>query len=640
MKWKTCLWPLTGLMMLVLVVTCTPSKPDENKENNLYYPDSKPLTRWWWFAAEIQKEDVAYQLDWLKKNHFGGVEIAFIYPENGDTSAPRLEYLGKDFAEIVDFTKAYADSLGLHCDFTFGTLWPFGGSFVENRDATKKFGDTSCQQWIRFSWEHPVKGRVLNHMDEKALERYSQKMLQGLGPAMDGLPSGWFCDSWEVHTRQMWTAGFDDVFIKQFGYDIKPYMDNIYLKENAQVHYDYMKLVSEYVIDEFYKPFTNIAHQNNAFSRVQCAGAPADLLSAYAAVDVPESEAILYLPEFSRIAASAATLTSKTEVTAETFTCIYGWKGWPGPGPYQKEEQVGDLKLLADALFAKGVNQIVWHGMPFNPPGDSNIFYASVHVGEDGALSEHLPGFNMYLQQMSQWMKSGKNYTDIAMYIPVEDSWVAGEYPEELQLPWAWGAYELRYIKPPAELNGYQPFWINGEFLEKATFENGRLTCGDAAFNALFVDVEYMDIGALERIVELAGEGLPIILKKQPQQPGKIELPEYQNLLTRIEAFENVVSEVDKKAIKPLIESGSDTEFWCRYLGEELILLFPHPISRGLEYPLEYGLHEKAIDSTEIITINAFGKSWKTGLQFKANQSIILSVNEYGPKLVSIDFYE
>jgi hypothetical protein len=263
-----------------------------------------------------------------------------------------------------------------------------------------------------------------------------------------------------------------------------------------------------------------------------------------------------------------------------------------------------------------------------------------VHVGEDGGLSEHLPGFNMYLQQMSQWMKSGKNYTDIAMYIPVEDSWVAGEYPEELQLPWAWGAYELRYIKPPEELKGFQPLWINGEFLKKTTMKEGRLICGDAEFSALYVDVDYLDIRSLERIIELAGEGLPIILKKQPQQPGKIELPEYQNLLTRIEAFENVVSEVDKKAIKPLIESGSDTEFWCRYLGDELILFFPHPISRGLEYPLEYGLHEKAIDSTEIITINAFGKSWKTGLQFKANQSIIVSVNEYGPKFVSIDFYE
>ncbi len=631
------------IILFVLAHTfmgCRNMKMNEENQNRLYYPNSKPLTRWWWFASEIQKNDVAYQLDWLKENNFGGVEIAFIYPENGDTAAPRLEYLGPEFSDVVDYTKAYADSLGLHCDFTFGTLWPFGGSFVENRDATKKYGDTVCQQWIRFSWEHPVKGRVLNHMDKIALERYAEKMLEGLGEAMDGKPSGWFCDSWEVHTRQMWTDGFDVVFQDRFGYDIKPYMDNIYLEENAQAHYDYMKLVSEYVIEEFYKPFTETAHKNNAFSRVQCAGAPADLLSAYAEVDIPESEAILYLPEFSRIAASAATLTSKTEVTAETFTCIYGWKGWPGPGPYQKEEQVGDLKLLADALFAKGVNQIVWHGMPFNPPGDSNIFYASVHVGEDGALTDHLPDFNTYLQLVSQMMKSGKNYTDIAMYIPVEDSWVAGEYPEELQLPWAWGAYELRYIEPPTELKGYQPIWINSDFLKKATYELGKLVCGDAEFSALYVDVNYMNIDAIGRIVELAGEGLPIILKKQPLQPGKIKNPEYENLLSRIEAFENVVSEVITKHHKPLVESSSKTEFWCRDLDGELILFFPHPLSRGLEYPLDYGLHEKAVDSIESIKINAFGKSWKTRLQFKANQSIIVRVNEYGPELVSIDFYE
>lgn len=626
------------MVPLFVLLSCNTRQNSEEAGNKLFYPDSRPLTRWWWFASEIQKKDVAHQLNWLKENHFGGVEIAFIYPVDGDTSAPRHKYLGRAFADVVDFTKAYADSLGLHCDFTFGTLWPFGGSFVENRDATKKYGDTACQQWIRFSWEHPVQGRVLNHMDSLALKQYADKMLAGLGPAMESTPSGWFCDSWEVHTRQMWTEGFGKKFKEEFGYDIEPYMEDIYKPEHAQMHYDYMKLVSDYVIGEFYKPFTEIAHRNNAFSRVQCAGAPADLLSAYAVVDVPESEAILYLPEFSRIAASAATLTSKPEVTAETFTCIYGWKGWPGPGPYQKEEKVGDLKLLADALFAKGVNQIVWHGMPFNAPGDSNIFYASVHVGDDGALSEHLPGFNRYLQKISANMKMGKNYTDIAMYMPVEDSWVAGEYPEELQLPWAWGAYELRYIEPPDELAGYQPMWINGEFLEKSRIENDKLICGDASFSALYVDVEYMNLKALERIVDLAERGFPVILKKQPRQPGKIKSDDFAKLLTRLNGYENVSGELNNEMLPPLVAGNAGTEFWCRDLGNELVLFFPHPLSRGLEYPLEYGLYEMAEDTTEQVVINAFNKSMETRLDFKGNQSLMLKVDKRGVSKIDAVF--
>jgi hypothetical protein len=53
-------------------------------------------------------------------------------------------------------------------------------------------------------------------------------------------------------------------------------------------------------------------------------GAPTDLLTAFALVDVPETEALLYEPSFSKIAASAASLAGKKVVTAETFTCAYG----------------------------------------------------------------------------------------------------------------------------------------------------------------------------------------------------------------------------------------------------------------------------------------------------------------------------
>jgi len=45
-------------------------------EPGRFYATAKPYTRWWWFASEIRKDDVARQLDWLKERGFGGVEIA------------------------------------------------------------------------------------------------------------------------------------------------------------------------------------------------------------------------------------------------------------------------------------------------------------------------------------------------------------------------------------------------------------------------------------------------------------------------------------------------------------------------------------------------------------------------------------
>lgn len=164
----------------------------------------------------------------------------------------------------------------------------------------------------------------------------------------------------------LWTDNFEKTFFDEYGYDIRLYIRN--LQNRPSVRYDYRKLIAKIILNEFYIPFTQICHQLGCISRVQCNGTPTDLLAAYSLVDVPESESLLFDPYFSQIPASAAALTNKPIVSAETFTCIYGWLPYPGPGPFQGEEQIADLKLLADAMFANGINLIVWHGMPYHPP--------------------------------------------------------------------------------------------------------------------------------------------------------------------------------------------------------------------------------------------------------------------------------
>ena len=77
---------------------------ENNKLFNLpktrLYTDSRPWTRWWWFASVIEKPSVIANLKWLKQNGFGGVEIAWVYPLNRmkkDTVhyTPRQEWLSK-----------------------------------------------------------------------------------------------------------------------------------------------------------------------------------------------------------------------------------------------------------------------------------------------------------------------------------------------------------------------------------------------------------------------------------------------------------------------------------------------------------------------------------------------------------------
>ena len=591
------------------------------------YASCKPYTRWWWFAGIIMNEDIKAQLDWLKLNNFGGVEIAFIYPVKRNPKAPRFAWLGKDWQGAVCYTKQYADSIGLGCDFTFGTLWPFGGTFVSDADRTQLWNQPDFKQPLRLSWTHPDTGNVLNHLDSTAFHRYANVMGKALSPALKGSKSAIFCDSWEVESKFLWTKGFENDFRKRFGYDIRPFMDSIYVADNAGPRYDYMKLISDKVLNEFYAPFTQKAHELGSISRVQCSGAPVDLIRAYSSVDVPETEAMLYEPSYGKIAASAAALSGKPIVSAETFTCMYGF-----PAKHIRKEQVADLKLVCDAMFANGVNQIVWHGMPFNPINcDTNYFYASVHVGKKGSLTDELPAFNAYMQKVSEKMRFGEPYSDIAVYLPLEDAWIAGEYPKDLQSQWSWAAFELRYEHFDSELRGYHPTWINGDFLDKAVWSKNILLVRNLSFSLLYVDAAHLDYLTLKSIYKLALQGLPVCLKQIPAESGFVKTNDFNTIVQQLQKLPNVSHDFHSFSIPPpLVENDSILSFRCRTDGHNALIFFPNPRVEKIKYPISYGesFQESVIERKIVVHFN--GKSHEMNLQFKPYQSLLLKIDENG----------
>ncbi|MCX6157872.1 MAG: glycosyl hydrolase [Ignavibacteriota bacterium] len=590
------------------------------------YQSAKPYTRWWWFAGIIKNEDVKEQLDWLKANGFGGVEIAFIYPVKRNPNAERFPWLGKEWQDVVTYAKMYSDSIGLGCDFTYGTLWPFGGTFVKDEDRTQIWNDTSFKQPLRLSWTHPDTGNVLNHLDKGAFGRYAKVMSDAFAPALKGSKSALFCDSWEVESKFLWTRGFDEMFTKKFGYDIKPFMDSIYTERNAGPRYDYMKLLSELVINEFFIPFTEESHRMNSLSRVQCMGSPTDIMKSYSNVDIPETEAMLYNPAYSSIVSSSAALSGKKIISSETFTCLYGF-----PAKHIREEQTADLKLVADALFANGVNQIIWHGMPYNPIGiDTFYFYATCHVGKRGTLKDEFKPFNDYMQKVSDRMRFGRTYSDVAVYLPLEDSWIAGEYPKELQLPWAWGAYELRYEKFNAELKGFHPLWINNDFLSKGTVKNNVLYVNDVSFKVLYVDAKNLDLETIKTMYKLAKDGLPVCLKQLPKQSGYIKSEEFETILGKLKSLPNVTNEFTSIRMNHLVMGDNVPDYWCRTDGKSLVMFFANPKAEGLTYPIAYGQSLQENTITKKVNINYKGKNVPVELKFELYQSLLLFIDEKG----------
>jgi hypothetical protein len=408
--------------------------------SNTFYPTSKPCTRWWWFATEIKKPDVKYQLDWAKANNFGGVEIAWVYPlyryqKSYETNYNRFypkdttaqKWLSKEWTEIVTYTKKYADSIGLACDFTFGSAWPVAGSNIEKKYRTKVYGDTSFEQTLSFAWQWPIIEYVIDHLDSNAFNQFAEPVAEALKPALKDSKTALFTDSWEIKLNdkyKIWTTGFDSTFKEEFGYDIIPYMEKG-IDSFPDVRYDYMLHLDTYVTNGFYKPYVRKCKELGAYSRVQCLASPTDVMNTYGLVDIPETESMLNNPNYSKIVSSAACLASKPMVSSETFTCMYGF-----PSTYLRQEQTADLKMVADAMFANGVNQHFYHGMPYNPKGSDTIeFFATTYFGPGGSLTPELPEFNAYIERVSGLMQSGKTYSDVAVYIPYEDGVMKGAYP-------------------------------------------------------------------------------------------------------------------------------------------------------------------------------------------------------------------
>ncbi len=587
--------------------------------------------RWWWLSGPLTREDILRQLRWVRSQGFGGVELAWLYPgwlEEEEDDELRPTWLGQEWSDLLCFTKSQADALGLGCDFTFGSCWPFGGSWVRAEDAAQTF-DGLSEQRLQGSWEDPTHGPtfIVNHLSASALARYAEPLLQALRGALVNPKSALFCDSLELNTEGLWSQELWTKFEERFGYSLSAFASD--LDANVDVRYDYRKLIAETILHEFYEAFTSICRDHNAYSRVQCHGAPTDLLQAYAAVDVPESESLLFPPSFSRIAASAAAWAGKQVISAETFTCIYGFPGRdPTSEEYWKREDIGDLKLLADALFANGINQIVWHGMPYQPTGKEIEFYASVHVAPDSPFAADLAEFNAYLEKVSSYLKLGETYGGLGIYLPFEDALMLDRLPREQRTPGANFYWEMRHALPPSELDGYHPLWISYGFLKEATVDSGLVRSRGLHVQGIYVDCEWLDADSLRELARLASQSATIIWKHPCRQPGRRKDPSYPSDLQEILDRPNVMS--NPTQLRPLLAGKDLPCYWARVLGEDLLVFFAHPKAKQIRYPMPHRFSAEHGTVRRELLLRWRNREMPLELTFDPGQSLMFIVSARG----------
>ena len=149
-------------------------------------------------------------------------------------------------------------------------------------------------------------------------------------------------------------------------------------------------------------------------------------------------------------------------------------------------------------------------------------------------------------------------------------------------------------------------------------------------FSSLVVDVEWLDIEALREVVRLAEEGLPVVMAREPKQPGKNKSEEFQALYKQLMAFENASPTMDVVEQKPLVEGENLPDFWCRRDGDDLYIFFANPAAQRLTYPLRYGQAFEDEGSKREVVINTDAGARPLTLEFKPNESLMVKATDEG----------
>jgi len=95
--------------------------------------DCRIMMRWWWFGPAVTKPELQRELEQMKGEGIGGVEIATLYPlalDDPETGLHNQRFLSDEHVDAIRFAAATANELGLRVDITLGSGWPFGGPHI------------------------------------------------------------------------------------------------------------------------------------------------------------------------------------------------------------------------------------------------------------------------------------------------------------------------------------------------------------------------------------------------------------------------------------------------------------------------------------------------------------------------------
>lgn len=431
-----------GLVSLLLALICGLSAfagdldwPEPKMEN-------RPGCYWWWMGSAVDKANITWNLETMRKAGMGGGTIVPIYGVKG-YEEQYLQHLSPAFVDMVSHAAKEAKRLGMWVDMTTGTGWPFGGPMIKDDHCDAKVIYKNGKISQRHSGRNVKRaapgnaGKAINPFSAKAMAYYLDHFDEPFGREGLVMPRAMYHDSYEFQGN--WCRELPEEFKKRRGYDLTNHLDALFGKGDpdkvARVKADYRETLSDLHLD-YLTVWVEWSASKGCTTRNQAHGSPSNLLDLYAAAGIPETETFgatpfkipgirrakdnvrrdYPQPLINRMASSAAHVTGKPLVASETCTWIRN----------HFRASLAQAKPEIDQLLLNGINHVFFHGTCYSPkdaPWPGWLFYASFEYNWRNAIWRDAPLFNAYITRCQSILQSGTPDNDVAVYWPAHDIW-------------------------------------------------------------------------------------------------------------------------------------------------------------------------------------------------------------------------
>jgi hypothetical protein len=501
---------------------------------------AKPWTYWWWMGSTVTESDITWQLENFAKAGLGGVHIIPIYGVKG-LEKQAIPYLSPQWMRVLSHTVREGKRLGLGVDMTTGTGWPFGGPNVSTEFAAKKWQFSNGQLQSALT-KQAVKraapageGLVLDPFSAKAMPHYVQRFDSAFANFKDR-PRAMYNDSYEVYGAN-WTDDFLNEFKKRRGYDLQSQWAAFTDTTTVLVKMDYHQTLSELLLENYAKKWTDWSHKQGFLSRYQAHGSPGNLLDLYEVADIPETESFgssrfpikgLRVDEqyevktfgtpsalAMKFASSAAHLTGKKLISSESTTWLAN----------HFKVSLSQIKPQLDELFTAGINHIFYHGTTYTPqsePYPGWLFYASTNYGVHSHFWKHYSLLNQYVERCQTILQNSQPDNDLLVYFPIHDLWAT-----KARASGGIHLLEVHHVDkwllklPFGQLSEW--LWNNGfsfDFISDNQLQNFKSLVSKKYKTILVPATTYLPETTLAQLNALSKSGVKVVFMEHfPQQP-------------------------------------------------------------------------------------------------------------------------